>query len=217
MDKVNIPKTIHGAFSELDKMLLKDDKDYIIEVGHIAMHHTLGRWIRNNWKLWNDEPNDLKRIFLNIGISHPDDMSNYIIKWYIHHLKNDDEFYKKEIKIIKERNDENVIDPSTSLNILTRIASALIGPDITPVKAMTEEESKELHKYHSKTLENGNMIISDNIINMPADEAKALCDKCLPAINKLEIEKSFWNEKDLAEEAGVTEKEAKYIIISILK
>ena len=52
-------------------------------------------------------------------------------------------FYKKEIKIIKERNDENVIDPSTSLNILTRIASALIEPDITPVKAMTEEESKE--------------------------------------------------------------------------
>ena len=55
----------------------------------------------------------------------------------------------------------------------------------------------------------------DDIINMPADEAKALCDKCLPAINKLEIEKSFWNEKDLAEEAGVTEKEAKYIITSM--
>lgn len=206
-----IPKNIEEAFAELDRMLEKDDKDYIIDVGPIAMHHTLGRWIRNNWGLWDDEANDLKRIFTEIGISYPDDMSNYIIKWYIHHLKNDDDFYKKEIKIIKERHNENVIDPSTSLNILTRIASALIGSDITPVKAMTEE----WHKYHSKTLDNGYMIISDDIINMPADEAKALCDKCLPAINKLEIEKSFWNEKDLAEEAGVTEKEAKYIITSM--
>lgn len=102
MDKVNIPKTIPGAFSELDNMLLQDDKDYIIEAGHIAMHHTLGRWIRNNWELWDDEPNDLKKIFLNIGISHPDDMSNYIIKWYIYHLKNDNDFYNKEIKLIKQ-------------------------------------------------------------------------------------------------------------------
>jgi hypothetical protein len=210
-----IPKNIEEAFAELDRMLQQDDKDYIVENGSIAVHHSLGRWIRNNWELWDDEANDLKRIFTEIGISHPDDMSDHIIKWYIHHLKNDDDFYKKEIKIIKERHNENVIDPSTSLNILTRIASALIGPDITPVKAMTEEESKEWHKYHSKTLENGDMIISDDIINMPADEAKALCDKCLPAINKLEIEKSFWNEKDLAEEAGVTEKEAKYIITSM--
>ena len=210
-----IPKNIEEAFSELDRMLQQEDKDYIVENGSIAVHHSLGRWIRNNWELWDDEANDLKRIFTEIGISHPDDMSDHIIKWYIHHLKNDDDFYKKEIKIIKERHNENVIDPSTSLNILTRIASALIGPDITPVKAMTEEESKEWHKYHSKTLENGNMIISDDIINMPADEAKALCDKCLPAINKLEIEKSFWNEKDLAKEAGVTEKEAKYIITSM--
>ena len=210
-----IPKNIEEAFAELDRMLQHDDKDYIVESGPISVHHSLGRWIRNNWELWDDEANDLKRIFTEIGISHPDDMSDHIIKWYIHHLKNDDDFYKKEIKIIKERHNENVIDPSTSLNILTRIASALIGPDITPVKAMTEEESKEWHKYHSKTLENGNMIISDDIINMPADEAKALCDKCLPAINKLEIEKSFWNEKDLAEEAGVTEKEAKYIITSM--
>ena len=210
-----IPKNIEEAFAELDRMLQQDDKDYIVENGSIAVHHSLGRWIRNNWELWDDEANDLKRIFTEIGISHPDDMSDHIIKWYIHHLKNDDDFYKKEIKIIKERHNENVIDPSTSLNILTRIASALIGPDITPVKAMTEEESKEWHKYHSKTLENGDMIISDDIINMPADEAKALCDKCLPAINKLEIAKSFWNEKDLAEEAGVTEKEAKYIITSM--
>jgi hypothetical protein len=210
-----IPKNIEEAFAELDRMLQQDDKDYIVENGSIAVHHSLGRWIRNNWELWDDEANDLKRIFTEIGISHPDDMSDHIIKWYIHHLKNDDDFYKKEIKIIKERHNENVIDPSTSLNILTRIASALIGPDITPVKAMTEEESKEWHKYHSKTLENGDMIISDDIINMPADEAKALCDKCLPAINKLEIEKSFWNEKDLAKEAGVTEKEAKYIITSM--
>ena len=98
-----IPKNIEEAFAELDRMLQQDDKDYIVENGSIAVHHSLGRWIRNNWELWDDEANDLKRIFIEIGISHPDDMSNYIIKWYIHHLKNDDDFYKKEIKIIKKR------------------------------------------------------------------------------------------------------------------
>ena len=90
---------LEEAFSELDRMLQQDDKDYIVENGSIAVHHSLGRWIRNNWGLWDDEANDLKRIFTKIGISHPDDMSDHIIKWYIHHLKNDDEFYKKEIKI----------------------------------------------------------------------------------------------------------------------
>ena len=118
-----IPKNIEEAFAELDRMLQQDDKDYIVENGSIAVHHSLGRWIRNNWELWDDEANDLKRIFTDIGISHPDDMSDHIIKWYIHHLKNDDDFYKKEIKIIKERHNENVIDPSTSLNILTRIST----------------------------------------------------------------------------------------------
>ena len=45
------------------------------------------------------------------------------------------------------------------MNILIRILSALIGPDIPPVKAMTEDESYEWYKTHSiidpKT---GNMI-----------------------------------------------------------
>ena len=99
-----IPKTIEQAFTELDNMLQQDDKQYIIDNGSISVHHTLGRWIRNNWNLWDEEPNDLKSLFLKIGISHPDDMSDHIIKWNIHHLNQDDEFYKKEMKIIKDRN-----------------------------------------------------------------------------------------------------------------
>jgi hypothetical protein len=44
-----IPKNIEEAFDELDRMLQQHDKDYIVESGSIAVHHSLGRWIRNNW------------------------------------------------------------------------------------------------------------------------------------------------------------------------
>lgn len=100
-----IPKNIKEAFIELDRILQQEDKEYILRNGHIAVHHSLGRWIRNNWGLWDDDANELKNIFIKTGINHPDDMSNYIIKWYIHHLKADDGFYKKELEIIKKRHE----------------------------------------------------------------------------------------------------------------
>ena len=123
-----IPKTIEQAFTELDNMLQQDDKQYIIDNGSISVHNTLGRWIRNNWNLWDEEPNDLKSLFLKIGISHPDDMSDHIIKWYIHHLNQDDEFYKKEMKIIKDRNKQD--EPNISLDLMKRIAHKSVGFNI---------------------------------------------------------------------------------------
>ena len=39
--------------------------------------------------------------------------------------------------------------------------------------------------------------------------------KCLAAINTLMLEKSYWNEKDLADEAGVEVEYAKKIIESM--
>ena len=89
MDKVNIPKTIHGAFSELDKMLLKDDKDYIIEVGHIVMHHTLGRWIRNNW-------------------GYPQYMCDIYIKGY-HQAEKDHQQTKELLKMLLEAIDYSFV------------------------------------------------------------------------------------------------------------
>lgn len=85
-EKINIPDTIEEALLSLDEMLLDEDKQFIKENGSISVHHTLGRWIRNNWKLWEEKPNKLKQSLIDLGITHPDDMSDHIIKLYINYL-----------------------------------------------------------------------------------------------------------------------------------
>lgn len=83
-----IPQNLQEAIEELDRKLNKEDKEYIVENGSLAVHHSLGRWIRNNWGLWDEEDNEFKASLKKLGYSHPDDMSNYIIKEYIRYLSN---------------------------------------------------------------------------------------------------------------------------------
>ena len=87
MENNYIPKNLEEAIKYLDKELSQEDKDYLIENGAISVHHSLGRWIRNNWNLWNDE-SEIKESLLKLGYSHPDDMSNYIIEEFVKYLKN---------------------------------------------------------------------------------------------------------------------------------
>ena len=86
MENNYIPKNLEEAIKYLDKELSQEDKDYLIENGAIYAHHSLGRWIRNNWNLWNGE-SELKESLLKLGYLHPDDMSNYIIEEFVKYLK----------------------------------------------------------------------------------------------------------------------------------
>lgn len=61
------------------------------------LHHSLGRWIRNNWSLWGEE-GALKDYFNNIGLHHADDMSGLIIESFWHHLRNEPLEIEKQIK-----------------------------------------------------------------------------------------------------------------------
>lgn len=83
---MNMPNNLLQAIEYLDKELTKQDKEYLLEHGALSVHHSLGRWIRNNWGLWNEEDNKLKVNLKKLGYEHPDDMSNYIIEQYIEHL-----------------------------------------------------------------------------------------------------------------------------------
>lgn len=84
-----VPKTVEEAMVVLDKMLDPEDKEYLLtaEKAAIMVHHTLGRWIRNNWGFWGDEDTELMTYFKKKGIKHPDDMSHYIIEKYIEQYK----------------------------------------------------------------------------------------------------------------------------------
>jgi len=88
MEKEIIPETLEEAIIELNKILKEEDKEYIVENGSISVHHSLGRWIRNNWGLWGDNV-ELKSNLRELGCYYPDDMSDYIIKQYIEYYKND--------------------------------------------------------------------------------------------------------------------------------
>lgn len=84
--EVPIPKTVDEAVKTLAKIVSKEDRDYLLENGAISVHHSLGRWIRNEWGLWTDS--ELKNELKKKGFEHPDDMSNYIIEEFIKYWNN---------------------------------------------------------------------------------------------------------------------------------
>ena len=88
-----IPTTPEEAIQVLDALLVEEDKEWLVteENAAIKVHHSLGRWIRNNWGLWADEPNMLKTYFINKGVTHPDDMSGEILDAYVKYLKSNEQ------------------------------------------------------------------------------------------------------------------------------
>lgn len=83
---IPVPKTVDEAISTLEKILSDEDREYLLKNGAISMHHSLGRWIRNEWGLWTDS--ELKNELKKKGFEHPDDMSNYIIEEFIKYWNN---------------------------------------------------------------------------------------------------------------------------------
>lgn len=83
---IPVPKTIDEAISMLEKILSDEDREYLLKNGAISMHHSLGRWIRNEWGLWTGS--ELKNELKKKGFEHPDDMSNYIIEEFIKYWNN---------------------------------------------------------------------------------------------------------------------------------
>jgi len=85
-NKIKIPKNIKEVFEFFDKELTDADKEELKQYPAISFHNNLGRWIRNNFGLW--EQSELKAWLIDKNFTHPDDMSNYIIEEYQKHLKN---------------------------------------------------------------------------------------------------------------------------------
>ena len=108
VDRINgiyIPKDIDEAIDSLDVIISPEDKRYItdslsLEDFGARCHHGLGMWIRNNWGLWGGSR--LQRYFLDKNVTHPDGMSDVILKAY----------YKKKIQGL-DYSPEDDIEAST--------------------------------------------------------------------------------------------------------
>jgi len=77
---MKIPSNLEECFLELEKVLNTNDLNEFVtqpENDVILWHHSLGRWIRNNWGLW--QGGVLANFFNTKGINHPDDMSGIIL------------------------------------------------------------------------------------------------------------------------------------------
>lgn len=85
-----IPKNLFECVTVLNNELCDEDKKEIKKKPSECFHHTLGMWIRNNWGLWQTEDNELKKCLKSLGLNHPDDMSDLIIRYYRSHLLKDD-------------------------------------------------------------------------------------------------------------------------------
>lgn len=69
--------TVDDLYSRLDNECIREVK--IVKEDSLIgrFHFGLGRWIRNNYKLWEDSA--LSIWFRTNGIDHPDAMSSHII------------------------------------------------------------------------------------------------------------------------------------------
>ena len=91
IEGVYIPKDIDEAVDSLDVIISSEDKRHItdslsLDDFRARCHFGLGMWMRNNWGLWGGSR--LQRYFLDRKVTHPDDMSDQILKTY----------YKKKIQ-----------------------------------------------------------------------------------------------------------------------
>ena len=83
--KVEIPNTLEEALAILDKIVSEEDIEWMKKRGATSVHLTLGMWIRNNWGFW--ENSDFYQYLCEkTGLTHPDDISNYIIEEFIKRL-----------------------------------------------------------------------------------------------------------------------------------
>lgn len=73
------PKDLDESISYLTDVFPEKDINSFKKAKDLCVyHHTLGRWIRNEWELWNKD-SVLLKWFIEKGLSHPDDISSVIL------------------------------------------------------------------------------------------------------------------------------------------
>jgi len=99
----SFPCNLDEAVVALDYTISLEDKERFQEwecseeIFVARLHHNLGRWIRNNWGLW-DETSKLHKWFKALGIWHADDMSGIIITSYYRQTHNLQRRFREQVK-----------------------------------------------------------------------------------------------------------------------
>jgi hypothetical protein len=99
----NKPRTLDECMTALTEVLSPEDQvDFLKASANdlIMYHHDLGRWIRNNWGLWEPdaEKSPLLKHMKELGFIHPDDMSQAIITEFWNRMNNQPSELEKDIE-----------------------------------------------------------------------------------------------------------------------
>ena len=87
----DIPATLEDAYKALDELLYPEEIAYIKNLAEddmIELHFSLGLWIRNNWLYPTNSRLTKAVLEQNPDVSHPDDMSYFILVGYHRYLNN---------------------------------------------------------------------------------------------------------------------------------
>jgi len=84
-----VPSTIERAVDHIVESLSDEEKQAIFEepTTSWACHHTIGRYIRNEWSLWEPDSPLKRNAVETYGIAHADDISGLIIEWVFAKIK----------------------------------------------------------------------------------------------------------------------------------
>ena len=83
--------TMEDVFRVLDENLDEESKEYLLKSGALHCHHTIGRWIRNEFGLWGGKSSLYRLLSEEKGLLHPDTMSQYVLEEYLKYLRKGDE------------------------------------------------------------------------------------------------------------------------------
>lgn len=99
------PKNLDEAITQLDVVYTNKYKKEIFDMSEseytTKSHYSTGLWIRYNWRLWQSK--GLSKYFNDLGIYHPNDMTDIILRCYYRHLHHQAYELNKQIKHYQDR------------------------------------------------------------------------------------------------------------------
>lgn len=105
LDGIYIPKDLVNAFDELNRLIEPSAKAAFKSATEEEAFHklffSLGRWISQKWGFY--EGSRLSHYLKNLGVSHPEDMSQVVIVSYHRYLNKKPLEMKAQIEAIKEK------------------------------------------------------------------------------------------------------------------
>lgn len=116
---VYIPKDIPDALQELEKLSTPEAKSTLQKANEATigkkLRFGLGRWMEYNWNF--QEGSRFSHLLREMGMSHVDDMVEFMIILFYRHVKNAplmekelaDQMVKRRKEILKKEEDQNTI------------------------------------------------------------------------------------------------------------